>query len=132
MNGGPDGIELCLLVLGPVRTAGTDGIDDVGALQIEHAGADIKAGGPFLVRKGLVSVVGDLGVFAVEIHRHRIALEVAVVDAEAVGSERKKLMTQILRIVLENLAEVLVHVVHSVCLPKLPFSHHEYICYYRK
>ena len=112
MDGGPNGIELCLLMLGPVGSAGTYGIDDVIGLQIEHSGADVKADGPSLVRKGFVSVVGNLGVLAVQIHGYRIALEVSVIDAEAVGSERKKLMTQILRIVLENLAEVLVYVVH--------------------
>ena len=112
-DGGPYGFELGLLMLGPIRTAGTYGIDHVIGLQIEHAGADVEAGGPSLFRKGLFAVVGDLGVLAVEVHGYRVALEIAVVDAEAVGSERKKLVTQILRIVLENLAEVLVHVVHS-------------------
>ncbi len=106
-------------MLGAVNTLCAEGIDHVGRLKIEHAGADVQAACTDIVGHGIGAVIGDFGVAAVEVNGNGIAGKIAVVDAETVRSGGKKIVTQGLRVVLQYLSEILVHVVHFFKL--LPF-----------
>ena len=124
-DGGDDRVGACLLVLGPVGTSGPVGVDDVLRVQIKHAGTDVQAGGAYVIGHGLVAEIGDLGVAAVEVHGDGITGKIAVVDAETVRARCKKFVSQCLCVVLEDLPEILVHVVHFFIL--YPFRKALYI-----
>ena len=122
-----NGLGICLLMLGAVRPLCPEGVDHVGGIQVQHPGADVQAALTHLVTHGILAVIGDLGVAAVEVHCDRIAGEISVIDTETVRSLLQKIVAQSLRVVLQNLSEILVHVVHFYA-----FTFPQGIVYYNK